>query len=337
MRAYSGRDQYNISGMFKNGHFNTIYSSFLRKSPSVNYRRQQIPTEGGYLDLDWSTPNNSKELVILSHGLEGNTQAKYILGMVNYFNQNNVDALAWNYSTCAPEGTDKQNRFYHSGSTLDLYTILDYVKDQTPYESVYLIGFSMGGNIILKYLGEPKAEQNPLVKSAVAISVPLDLKSSAHALKTGFNMVYTINFLRTLKAKVRERKDYLRSHGIDADKILKVKNLNEFDELFTAPYYGFKDANDYYDQVSAIKFLPTISTPTLIVNALDDPFLTQQCFPYELIAQNPLLHFETPMFGGHLGFFTKNPNNVFWTEKKSFDFTRRHTEGLFSRKQPKAF
>jgi predicted alpha/beta-fold hydrolase len=178
----------------------------------------------------------------------------------------------------------------------------------------------MGGNIILKFLGEQEHTVHPLFKKAVVFSVPCDLASTAMTLKTGFNMVYTLNFLRTLKQKVKQRENYLRKKGIDTHKVLKVKNLNEFDEAFTAPYYGFKSAVDYYEQVSAKRFLSGIKKPTLIVNALDDPFLTKECFPHQELENHPYVSLETPSFGGHVGFYTKDPRNVFWTEKRAYNF-----------------
>ena len=203
------KSSYSPTKLYVNGHIETIVPALFRKVKGIKYQRQRITTpDDDFLDLDWmkcnSNPSqeNSKKLVIVSHGLEGNTSRSYIHGMVKAFHSKGYDVLAWNFRGCSEE-MNKQLRFYHSGETTDLDFVIEHAEKN--YNQIHLIGFSLGGNVTLKYLGEKKHNLNPKIKKAVAISVPIDLKSSCMEISKPFNWPYSNRFLRSLKDKIRRK------------------------------------------------------------------------------------------------------------------------------------
>ena len=261
---------------------------------------ERIPTfDHDFLDLDWYKKGNST-LVIICHGLEGNSRKAYMLGMAKAVTDGlPSDALTWNYRGCSTE-MNKTNRFYHSGATDDLELVVDHGIEKG-YNLVVLIGFSLGGNLVLKYLGEKGDKINPKVKGAVVFSVPMDLESSSIKMKGWENYLYTRRFLKSLKKKIKT-KESLKFENIELDQAENVKDLFHFDDLFTGPLHGFEDARDYYRSCSSLFFLDSINVPTLIVNARNDPFLSETCFPFQKLDQNKNVHLEAPKHGGHCGF-----------------------------------
>ncbi len=308
------KSSYKRPGILFNRHLETIYPALFRKVSGVKTIRERIQTpDNDFLDLDWSKIG-SKDLVIISHGLEGNSQKPYMLGMTKAVNQKlEKDALAWNYRGCSGE-QNLTNRFYHSGATDDLELVISYALKKG-YNTIQLIGFSLGGNLTLKYLGERK---RTFVSSAVVFSVPLDLEKSSDKLMRWFNYLYSQRFLNSLKKKFKEKNPPLEKQ-ISALEIDKLKHVFHFDEVITAPLHGFKDARHYYKECSSLFFLPDITDTVLIVNAQNDPFLSDTCFPYDLLRNHPSVFFETPEKGGHCGFadFT---NSFFWSEQRAMDF-----------------
>lgn len=304
---------YTPPGILFNRHLETIYPSLLRSVKLQPGERERITTpDDDFLDLDWYR-QEAKRCVIISHGLEGNSTRSYILGMAKAFFQSGYDVLTWNYRGCGEE-MNRQLRFYHSGATDDLRTVVSHV--QLRYKEIYLIGFSLGGNITLKYLGEGSVPEE--IKKAVAISVPLNLHTSCLVISQPSNWIYTQRFLRSLTKKVKAKpklKDVL-----DLAKLGTIRNLMEFDDHFTGPLHGFRDAIDYYTQCSSIHFLAGISTPTLIVNAQNDPFLSPDCYPINIEKQNPNIIFESPANGGHVGFSLFNKNGLYWSEMRALSF-----------------
>ncbi|MDN5217322.1 alpha/beta fold hydrolase [Fulvivirgaceae bacterium BMA12] len=299
-----------------NGHFETIYPALLRTVNGVNYQRERIFTaDDDFLDLDWSKVNG-KQLVIISHGLEGDTGRAYMKGMVRAFNNQGFDALAWNYRGCSGE-INKQRRFYHSGATDDLDVVINHVINQYTYDKLYLIGFSLGGNLTLKYLGEKNLTLSQKIEKSVVFSVPLNLHTSCLKISEPANFLYARRFLKSLvgkiKSKARVRSD-LSTTGIG-----KIRTLMEFDDRYTAPMHGFGDAKDYYSKCSAINFVDAIRIPTLIVNAKNDPFLPAECYPAEKLKSHPHVYFEMPDKGGHVGFAVFG-EPYYWSERRAVEF-----------------
>jgi predicted alpha/beta-fold hydrolase len=299
-----------------NRHLETIYPSLFRKVDLIPYQRERIQTpDDDFLDLDWLKKGADK-LVIISHGLEGNTSRSYIKGMAKAFHQNDFDVLTWNFRGCGEE-TNKQLRFYHSGATDDLTSLINHVS--TKYKSIYLIGFSLGGNLTLKFLGEI-GEACPILKKAVVFSVPLDLHMSCLQISQPGNWVYEQRFLKSLKAKVIEKaKQY---PALDVSKLKSLTRLIDFDDHFTAPIHGFSNAIDYYTKCSSIGFLDSIKVPTLIVNAKNDPFLSEECFPNLL--DHSYVKSEYPERGGHVGFAQFNQNGLYWSELRALEFIQKN-------------
>lgn len=304
------------------GHLQTVLPSLLRRVDGIGYRRERIPTpDGDFIDLDWSRCG-SRQLVLLCHGLEGSADAAYIRGMARAFNQAGWDAVGYNYRGCSGE-INRCLRAYHSGATDDLRWVHRHIGESRTYLSLGLVGFSLGGNLVLKYLGENVFPATPELHWGAAVSVPCDLQSGARQLDRPANLIYRRRFLRTLKAKARLKTR--RYPGcLDASRITAIRTIKAFDDWFTAPVHGFRSAEDYWQRCSARRFLGGIRVPALILNALNDPFLTPACFPYDAARRSPVLFLETPQSGGHVGFLPSRLRGTFWHESRVVRFARRH-------------
>lgn len=295
-------------------HVETIFPSLFRTVNGIQYTRERIPTpDDDFLDLDW-LPQQAKKLVIISHGLEGNSQRAYIKGMAKVFFANQYDVLAWNYRGCSEE-LNKQKRFYHSGATDDLDVVVQHALSKM-YEEIVLIGFSLGGNLTLKYLGEGKRDVR--ITKAITFSVPLNLHTSCGKISQPANRIYSNRFLKSLKNKVRAKASV--RNDIDITSIDTIRTLQEFDDQYTSVLHGYTNAIDYYTKCSAIKFVDTIEVPTLIVNALNDPFLSPECFPTQQLKSHPFVTLEIPTEGGHVGFTQFGKKGLFWSEERALHF-----------------
>lgn len=298
-----------------NGHLQTIVPSLFRTTPALPFERERISTpDEDFLDLDWLR-NGSDSLVIISHGLEGNSQRPYMTGMARQFFTNGFDVLNWNFRGCSEE-LNNRPIFYHSGATYDLDTVVKYASPN--YDRVYLVGFSLGGNLTLKYLGE-KRDRSQKIQKGVAISVPLHLESSSVKISTGENIIYAKRFLKTLREKVL-KKALKFPNEIPTGILRKIKTLQDFDDHYTGPLHGFDDAHDYYEQNSSLYFLENIEVPALILNAQNDPFLSERCFPVNLARKLDHVWMDFPKYGGHVGFSPRKKEDIYWSEKRAFEF-----------------
>jgi predicted alpha/beta-fold hydrolase len=303
--------------LFKNGHFATIYSGIIRSVNGVVQKRERITlSDGDFLDLDWSdSVTETQKLVVLLHGLEGDAQRPYITGSAKILNQNGYDACAVNYRGCSGEPNVKY-RSYHSGATEDLIEVLNHILNTRHYSEIYLKGFSLGGNLLLKYLGEGNDVPKEL-KGAVAVSVPCNLHDSCKQLLSSKNILYAIKFKGNLLGKLRQKQQMFPKKISDND-IKSIKTLKDFDDIYTSQAHGFEDALDYYKKSSSLQFLPHIQVPSLIINAKDDSFLGPECYPVKETDKNTKLFLEMPSYGGHVGFWGKN--NITYTEKRALNF-----------------
>ena len=248
------RTQYTPSFFFKNGHINTIYSSLFRRTKSLPFKRQRITTaDDDFFDMDL-LENGADKIVLLCHGLEGSSASKYIQATANLLSQNGYAVAAMNYRFCSGE-INKQLITYHSGRTEDLHAAIQTLLPN--YKAVYLVGFSLGGNLVLKYNGDGLYALDSKIKASVAVSVPVDLHDSAIRLQALENRLYTWRFLRTLAQKVRLKHQQFPEQ-VPIEKLKKVKKLIDFDEYFTSALNGFKDAKDYYTKASSKPFLKNI-------------------------------------------------------------------------------
>ena len=304
---------YKPKGWLKYGHLQTIYSSFFRKINFSYDERQRITlSDGDFLDLDWKRNDNDK-LVVLCHGLEGSSSSTYILGMAKHLNDNGFDILAINYRSCSGE-MNINMRFYHHGATDDLNEVMPHCAD---YRNIHLMGFSLGGNLALKYVGEDIFEKPKNLKSVTAFSVPIDLEDCVQEIHKVKNQIYVQNFLITLKKKVKEKAEDLPE--LKTEHLKKIKSLVDFDNHYTAPIHGFKDAYDYYQKVSSKRFLKNIKIPALIVNAADDPMLGNFCYPTEVAKKSNNLYFMHTQNGGHCGFIEKD-EEIYFSERTALWF-----------------
>lgn len=300
-----------------NGHLETVVPSLFRKITNVTYTRARLELpDGDFLDLDWLR-QQSPQLVIISHGLEGSSERHYCKGMARYFFQQGWDTLAWNCRSCSGE-MNRLPRFYHHGATEDLGAVVDHALAKG-YHHVALVGISMGGSMTLKYLGERAANLSPAIRVAATFSVPCHLGASAAALDKSANRFYLKRFLQKLGKKIRA-KEKMFPGTISATGFEDIRTFREFDNRYTAPLHGFRHADDFYERASCMPHLPKINVPTLLVNARNDPFLPEACYPVELVKGNPLVSLEIPLRGGHTGFTQHTLAATNYMEQSAFDF-----------------
>jgi len=312
------KSSYKAPLLFANGHIQTIHANIFRWVSQPSYKRKRIRTpDGDFLDLDWSKVG-SKKLAILSHGLGADSYRPYITGMVHALNEQGFDALAWNFRGFSGV-PNKTPRMTHAGATHDLDAVVQHALSLKKYKAIVLVGFSLGGNITLKYLGEQGKGIHPQIVKAVAFSVPCNLKASAQKIGTLPNKIYLMHFMMLLRNYMQAKLKALPGE-VDASDLQEISDFKQFDDRFVAPVHGFKDAEDYWHQSSCDRYLENIKVPTLLVNAKDDPFLPEECFPCKKAKNNPNLFLEMPDKGGHVGFINLNWKNRYWSEKRALEF-----------------
>ena len=295
------------------GHLQTLFGPLLRRPPSLERQRVRMTlSDGDYLDLDWyGSAQPPAPIAILLHGLTGSSASLYILGQ-----QRALAAIGWrsvavNWRGCSGE-PNHSARAYHSGASDDLAEVIGYVRELKPDQPLVAAGYSLGGNVLLKYLGESGAESR--LTAAVAVSVPFRLDQCADRLQVGFSRVYQSRFMRDMLAYVANKKRLFQHQGKDAeyarlDALGSLEGMDsfwDFDGRVTAPLHGYDSAQDYYRQCSSRYFLGTIATPTLIIQAQNDPFVYPHSLPQtsELSAST---EFELHQSGGHVGFIEGLP------------------------------
>lgn len=309
---------YSAPYLVANSHVATLVPNFLRFTTGVKYTRERIHTEDGdFLDLDWSVVG-SKKAVIFSHGLEGHSRKAYVLGMVKHFNKIGWDACAWNFRSCSGE-PNWTVPFYHPGQTHDMDLVVRHVLEKGGYDSVALVGFSLGGAYILRYLGEHADNLPAELKRAVVFSVPTDLSACAKHLSNGTMTWYGRAFLNLYKKKMVV-KEKLNPGRYDLRLWDKVTTLKAFDEVFNTMWYGCNSVEDFYHMASPNVVIDRINIPTLVVNAANDPFLPPSCYPKEAAHENENVFLEIPESGGHVGFMTLKWRGIFWSETRTEAF-----------------
>ncbi|WP_128548578.1 YheT family hydrolase [Larkinella soli] len=310
--SYPGAPRYLI-----NGHMQTIVPSLFRKIGGFAYERERLTlSDGDFVDLDW-LDRKSERLVVITHGLEGDSNRHYVRGTAKLFARNGWAVLAWNCRSCSGE-MNRAFRLYNHGEIGDLDEVIRHALRTRPYREVALIGFSMGGNITLKYLGVHGIGVPDVIRSAVAVSSPTDLESSARLLDLPSNRFYRDRFMKKLVLKIQRKSDLFPGR-LDMTRLREVRFWRDFDELFSAPVNGYRDADDFYTQASAVNFMPGIAIPTLVLNAQNDPILSPECSPRQLAESHPLIYLETPRTGGHVGFALRN-DEFSWAERRALEF-----------------
>jgi predicted alpha/beta-fold hydrolase len=313
--------QYNPKGWFKNGHFSTIYSAKVRQGPVIEFQRERITmNDGDFLDLDWAMAKTNvgpgtKSVVILLHGLEGNAQRSYIRGQAATLLSSGFNICAMNFRGCS--GTDNLRlQSYNAGKIEDLDQVVRHVTKLNQYSRIYAVGFSLGGSLLLNYLGAKKGDYLQILRAAV-VSTPLDLSKSIQRLGKWDNRAYQWVFLSTLKEKYRQKqRAFPQDLTIDAPRAMT--SLKDFDNLYTAPVHGYLNAEDYYQKNSPINTLEAIEQPVLILNALNDSFLSEACLPVGLAQRSKNIYLEAPKYGGHVGFYA--PSGPYYNETRVSEF-----------------
>ncbi len=314
-------------------HLQTLAGKFLRSAPDEMLTTERLETpDGDFLDIDWMPETDpAAPLVLLLHGLEGHTKRGYMVQTYLALAKRGMRAVGLNFRGCSGE-VNRAPRFYHSGETEDVGFVIGLLRERFPTRPLMAIGFSLGGNVLLKFLGEQGGENAARVSAAVVVSVPYDLSAGATALQRGaMARIYSGYFLRSLLAKVRAKKEIL-ADILDLDAVWASATLQEFDDVATAKLHGFAGAEDYYRKSSSNGFMQSVRVPTLLIHSRDDPFLPRSALPLSAIEANPFLTGVLTDRGGHVGFFEGGPpwNPEFWMEEQSASFLAHHDGGTLA-------
>ncbi|MFQ5888689.1 MAG: YheT family hydrolase [Gemmatimonadota bacterium] len=312
-------------------HLQTLAGRRLRPRSGVHYRRERIETpDGDFLDLDFASGGDGRSgggpspFVLLLHGLEGSSSSGYMLESCRLLAGRGLRPIALNFRSRSGE-PNLTRRFYHSGETGDLDHAIGVLANRLPDAEFGILGYSLGGNVLLKYLGERGEETHPRLRAACAVSVPFDLAASARHLQRGLGRLYSRLFLRSLRRNIRA-KAALFPGAYDLQAAARARTLWEFDDAVTAPVHGFVDAADYYSRSSSAAYLTRIRVPTLLLQAADDPFVPRDSLPVASMRANPWLSAALTRRGGHLGFVTRDRAGrwVFWAEREAARFLASH-------------
>jgi predicted alpha/beta-fold hydrolase len=316
-------------------HAQTIAGRYIRPPHGVHYRRERVDTpDGDFLDLDFATVDgapaagNDAPLCVAVHGLEGSAQSSYVLETSRALAEHGIRTVAMNFRSCSGE-PNRTARFYHAGETGDLGFLLDLLAARFPRATLLGAGFSLGANVLLKYLGEQGEASR--IRAATAISIPFDLGRGSDKLAASFmGRVYTRHFVRRLVVKYRlKRAAGVRLDGVELDerRMRRWSSFRDFDDALTARLHGFADADDYYTRSSSGGYLHGIRVPALLVHALDDPFVDERAIPHQVIDANPHLHTAFVPRGGHVGFIEGPPHAPrFWAEREAARFLAARAE-----------
>ena len=304
----------------RSAHAQTIGARLLRRRKPHGVRRERVITpDDDFLDLDFAGDfTNPKAIVLLQHGLEGSALRGYALNVYHELNKRGIAAVGLNFRSCSGE-LNRAKRLYHSGETEDTRFVVRLLHERFPDAALGAIGFSLGGNALLKYLGEEGDAVR--LKCAVAVSVPYDLGAGAdHLDRSAMGRFYTSIFVKALIRKSQNKVDLI-SDSCDFERGLRATSFREFDDAITAPLHGFAHADDYYERSSSAQYLPRIRTHTLLLHAQDDPFLPADAIPYSNISRNSFLNSMITEHGGHVGFIHGTPARPrFWAEETAARF-----------------
>lgn len=308
------------------GHLQTVYPAVFASSPKVQYRRERWELDDGdFMDVDWVDSTELKApTVVLFHGLEGNSQSHYALAMMSALQSRGWRGVVVHFRGCSGE-INRLPRSYFAGDSADIEMALTRVKQVSPDTPIYAVGISLGGNALLKWLGEAGDHAGEIIQSAAAVSAPMDLAACAKGLDTGLNRIlYTPRFVDSMRPKALEKAQQFPGL-LDEEKIQSAKTIREIDTYVTAKLHGFADAEDYWAQNAAKPWLPYITLPTLILNAKNDPFIPEESLP-DTLSVSASVTLETPTEGGHAGFLTSPfPGHIDWLPEHLLHYFQAHS------------
>ena len=308
--------------LFHNTHAATIWASLIRRwIPRLNFERERVDTpDGDFLDLDWKKVG-SKKLILILAGLEGKSNSLYSRAAIKYFNQEGWDALAMNYRGCSGE-PNRMLRGYHMGASGDVKFTVEHVLKNYDYDEIVILGYSLGGNLALKYLGEEGDNLPPQVKATVSFSVPMDIKRSDERLNRWYNWHYLKWFMMPLNYKANQKKRQYPEALKNYRGFFMSGNFVYFDTNFTAPANGYDDVETYWKASSCIPHLKNIKVPALVVSSTNDTFISETCYPIAAAERNPFLFLEMPNSGGHCGFIRSFFEDSWWMEERALRFLK---------------
>ena len=313
--------EYRAPWWLPGGHLQTIYAYFLRRGTHLGLRRERWETpDNDFIDLDWlDSSDDSASLLVLFHGLEGCSSSHYAKTLMNHARRRHWRGVISHFRGCSGEN-NRLVRAYHSGDSSEIDWILRRLKDNNPTAKIHAVGVSLGGNVLLKWLGEQGDRALEIVEKAAAISAPIDLSAAAGALDRGCRkLIYTRYFLRTLKQKSLYK---IAKHQLQIDlrRMRAASTFRQLDDLFTAPVHGFDNAEDYWAKSSSKQRLAHIRVPTLLLNARNDPFLPAAALPGAGEVSSRVI-LEYPESGGHVGFVSgRFPGDLDWLPQRIFSF-----------------
>src|SRR3990167_7379380 len=315
--------QFKPAWWLKNSHLQTLWPAICRRKVnnlSLERERLELP-DGDFIDLDWVGREESGPLVLILHGLEGSIHSHYAKGMLRTLTHHGFRGVFMHFRGCSGE-PNRLPRSYHSGDTGDVDYVIHKLLDRKMNKEIAAIGFSLGGNVLLKWLGETAA-LNPL-EAAIAISVPFELQKAASRIQRGFSRFYQWYFILCLRDRLAQKFE-LEPPSLNPSLIYEVNTMVDFDDKITAPLHGFKNVHEYYSIASSRQYLIAIQIPTLILHAKDDPFMTEDMIPahHEL---SPYVKLELSEAGGHVGFvggeYPWRPE--YWLEKRIPGFLKEY-------------
>lgn len=297
-----------------NGHLQTLWPVLFRRKKDLELEKERLELpDGDFIDLAWSNRNQQGPLVLILHGLEGSINSHYAKGLLHTISQLGWRGVFMHFRGCSEE-PNRLAKSYHSGDTSDVSYLTSILHEREPNTPLAIIGFSLGGNVLLKWLGET-GKQNQ-VKAAIAISVPFEVSKAAARVQLGFSKLYQWHFIKSLCKKVVNKRIMMDSSQLP-------HTLYEFDDKVTAPLYGFSGADEYYSTCSSRQYLHAIHTQTLILHAKDDPLIPEDAIPRpeEL---SPFVQLEVTQSGGHVGFISGNYpwKPEYWLEQRIVAFLR---------------
>lgn len=312
--------------IFRNPHIQTIVGAYLRSTTGVSFERVRISTPDNdfialdFPDVEGALLEENAPIVLLLHGMGGSARQGYACEVYRQLAQAGIRCVGMNYRSCGGEA-NLQPKTYHGGATEDVETVIRWLREQHPHVPLGIIGVSLGANILVKFLGEAKRD----VTVGAAISCPFDLLAGSKALEKGISRFYGQSVLSGLKESI-QRKTHQIAHIVDIEKVMAARTLYEYDAVCTAPLHEFPDVRTYYDRCSAKQFVASIQTPTLIIRALDDPFLDPQDVPYKILEKNKWIQAELTSHGGHVGFTEGGlPWRLqWWAHQEVAQFMRKH-------------
>jgi len=318
-------------------HLQTLWASFFRKTPQLQRRRERLwLADGDFIDLDWHGPHEAEvPLVLVAHGLTGSSESHYVLGLQQQLAAQDWASVALNWRGCSGE-SNLLPRGYHSGVSEDLAAVIAHLQACRPQAPLYAVGYSLGGNVLLKYLGETGEHSG--FEAAVAVSVPFRLDQCADRIGIGFSRVYQAHFMQELKAYVADKRARFAERGL-AQHLATLEGLGplddmrtfwDFDGRVTAPLHGFADADDYYRRASSRFYLSAIRTPSLLIQAADDPFVFRHSVP-EPSELAPCTTLELHEHGGHVGFIDGSLRQPgFYLERRIPQWLREQAASQYS-------